>query len=384
LPIEYFFDFSLAATARIRFSHREFGKSCFKKPVTRPISAYSHFFLDTPPEKPEINSVMKPIIPFALLSAFIAIPAAAQGTAVTTPVGYVTEQLDQGFNLVGLNLHEPTLASGQIVSSAGTVIELPDGALDGIDAAATHILEINSGALAGAVLVPDSVDTTTNELTFPNLPVNPAAGDGFTLREAATLGEVLGTADDVVISKGTSTTGDLVYLPDGQGGFDVFHHSEDSAFGAGDWQLVGGASQGADTPIVYTDAFFIQVKGAATELVVSGEVKTTDTMKAVFSGGFEYLSAVFPVGSTLNSLGLADSPGFKKGTGTTGDLVFIPATGGFRSFHHTEDSAFGAGEWTEIGGDGDGTVAIPSAIILQVRADTDYNASLNVPSSLSL
>jgi hypothetical protein len=329
---------------------------------------------------------MKPLLPYSLLAAAALCGVAlGQTTATTTPVGYVTETLKAGqFNLVGLTLLKPVVVTGSVSSVSGATIAVPNGVADALQSGKRYTFDVRSGSSQGAVLEVASFDAAADTITFTTADNGLSSGNTFALREAPTLGEVFGTGSAVLIGKGTATTGDLIFVPSSGGGFDVYHHTADSAFGSGSWTRVGGGGQGANTPLIYTDAIFVQVRGASDlSLVVSGEVKVTSTAIAVVND-FEYVSGVYPVGSTLASSGLANSTGFKKGSSTTGDLVFIPNAanpGSYRVFHHTADSAFGAGAWTEVGGSGTGATLLTSGFIIQRRAAAAYMGQINPPAS---
>jgi hypothetical protein len=309
--------------------------------------------------------------------SFLAGAALAQ-TAVSGAGGYTTYDIEPGFNLIGLTLHNPVEISGTVVSATGTTV-VTDTDLSGLTAL-TYIMEITSGTLDGTIqeiTAWSGVNITTPE----DLSADLTAGDTFQLRAAATIGEVFGTGDDVVINKGTSITGDLVMIPNGSGGFDQYHHTADSIFGSGAWTAVPPATGGANRPIVYTDGVYVQNRGgSAYDIVLTGMVKTENTNIAV-TESFNYFSAIYPVGSTLGTSGLADAPGFLKGTSTSGDLVFLPNnSGGFDQYTHTADSIFGAGAWTPVPpATGGANTPLTSGWILQRRAASPYNVDYTPP-----
>lgn len=324
---------------------------------------------------------MKQIIPFALLCALAT--STAPG-AVTDPVGYVTSTLEGNgtFNLMGITLQGSVETTGDIVSVAGSVVTVEDGVADAL-ATGPYLIEVTSGDLNGAAELISSFDATADTLTLAvDLSAGLSAGDTFVVRPAATLGSIFGTGDDVVLSKGDANTADLIFVPVGGGAFDVYYHSEDTVFGSGDWTKVGGGGTGATTPLIYSNAVFVQVKGPdAVDVVISGAVKVTQSIVGI-QDDFNYISAVNPAGTSLASSGLADSDGFQKGDANSGDLVYLlneTNPGAYRLFHHTEDTVFGSGNWAEVGGSGDGSTALTSGIIIQKRAANPYNASISAP-----
>lgn len=331
---------------------------------------------------------MKPLVPYSLLAAFAACGMAFGQSATTTPVGYVTETLSPGvFNLVGLTLANPTLAVDSVASvSEDGILGISVSSTSLLEAGVSYTIEVNSGDIAGAVLPVLDFAAGDGFIEIDETAAGAiSVGDQLVIRETATIGSIFGTGDDVIIGKGSATTGDLIFIPTGAG-FDVYHHTADSVLGSGSWARVGGGGQGAATPIFLTDGLFVEIRGSEPiDLVVVGEVKLTPTIMAV-ANDVEYFSTVYPVGSTLNSLGLADSPGFLKGSAAAGDLVFLPDTenpGGFRTFNHTTDSVLGSGSWQEVGASGGGSTLVPSAFIVQRRAADPYNIQLAPPDSYS-
>lgn len=334
---------------------------------------------------------------FLFLSAVaisIASMASVNAQQTTTPVGYTTQTCYDGvFNLVGFTLHGATQATGDVASISGTTITLDDGIVDGL-VGGPFLIEITSGTAAGAVNLITGFDgiadtvTTEDDLAAAGV----AADDTFAIRLCPTLGSVFGTDANVVINKGSATTGDLIYVPEGGGSFGVYHHTADVNFGGtivpGNWAKVGGGSNIANTPLIYTDAAYVLNRsGSNYDLVVSGEVKLTAS-KIGLPDTFNYISAVYPAGTTLDDSGLADSLGFQKGSVTTGDLVLMPdnSTGSFNSYYHSADVDFGGtiipGQWKAVaGGVSSGGVEMTQGIIIQRRAASPYNADLGVPTS---
>lgn len=323
---------------------------------------------------------MKKLLLFSLLGGLSA--QFAMGVA-TNPVGYSTQTIYNGvFNLVGITLQGTTVAAGATVSVNGAVVTVVDGIADGLGSG-PYIFEVTSGTLNGAIELISASDSTLNTLTLANALTSLAATDTYVIRNAATLGSVFGTGANVLIKKGTSLTGDLVYVPVGGGAFNVYYHTADS-FVAGAWTKDGGGGLGANTPLVYTDAVYVLNRsGANYNLVITGEVKTTPTIIGL-PDAFNYISAVYPVGTTLAGSGIANSSGFLKGTSTTGDLIYMSDVnnpGTYRIFYHTADS-FVAGTWREDGVSGDaGSVTMTSGIVIQRRAGSAYNAGIAVPPS---
>lgn len=330
------------------------------------------------------SSLMKKLLLFPLLIGLIAQTAMA---VATNPVGYSTQKIYEGvFNLVGITLQGTTVAAGAAVSVNGAVVTVADGIADGLGSG-SYIFEVTSGTQNGVIDFIFASDSALNTLTLFNTISGLAATDTFVIRNAPTLGTLFGAGAGVLINEGDANTGDLVYVPSTNGTFDVYYHSENSIFGDGEWIKIGPGGDGANTPILYTSAVYVLNRSNVDyDLVITGEVKVTPSLIKL-TEAFNYVSAVYPVGTTLTNSGIADSVGFLKGDANTGDLVYISDSvnhGSFRIFYHSENSIFGDGAWTEIGGlGGDGSVALSSGIVILRRAP-EYSAGLNVPSSWNL
>lgn len=329
---------------------------------------------------------MKQFIPITVLAAIFATSSAIANTAYSTPSGYVTENLQPGFNFVGLTLVNSSVAAGTFTSNTGESLTDSNADFSSLAPATQYILEIGgNGPLAGLIMdMPGSVfsgDTISGltEITADYLAP-------YTVRPAATVSQVFGSGENVLLQKGTAATADKLFIPNTAGnGFDTYFHTADApAFPggpivAGRWQRLSATGDQANAPINYLDGFYVQILGAARDLVVTGEVKTSVTSLPAVTG-FSYFSSIYPVGSTLASSTLADS--VTRGTAGTADLIFIPQVGGgFSSFFHTNDApAFPGGpivpgRWQQVGVAGDaGTAPFASGFILQRRG-----ASANIP-----
>jgi hypothetical protein len=224
---------------------------------------------------------MKPHIKFlstAALAAAAITPCLAQTTATTKPVGYRTETVTAGvFNLMSPNLDNKIGAAGAIDAEAGTT--LTDNDVDFVAAfAATDvlILTITSGAAAGTVQ--DVTSFTQHTLVTAQDISNLAGVDPgvqYEVRKVQTVSDLFGAANEAGLQAGTSVTADLIWIPNGTGGYDQVFRSTGGLPGVGWRQVGGGATDAAGKAIPFTDSFFIQRKGATNlDLVFVGHVRT--------------------------------------------------------------------------------------------------------------
>lgn len=286
---------------------------------------------------------MKPIIPFALLGALLAIGAA--DAAATTPVGYETLTIAPGFNYAGLRLQQPTLYAGTFETVTSNSLT-DTGATFALTAATTYIIEIDNGSGILTQVLGSSASgatiTTTDNLSAAGV----ANGASYTIREAATLSGTFGANNSAGLVGGFGGIGgaDVVFIPDGSGGFDQFYYDDLE----GSWADVNGAAvNGALVPIVYTDSLIVSATGPLS-LVVTGEVKTEPTAAAT-SGGFNYIGSVYPAGATLSSTFDSAVPTLDRGFGGIGgaDVFFIPnGSGGFNQYYYDDLEA----SWADVNG----------------------------------
>lgn len=330
---------------------------------------------------------MKQLIPLTALAALLAASSLhAQTPAFSKPSGYETINLQPGFNFVGIRLVESAVVSGTFTANTSTSLTDANASF-ALDANTLYLVEFGgTGSLNGLIL--EALGSSFSGTTLSGLTgVNADYLTSYTIRPAQTLSGVFGSGSDVLLTKGTQSTGDLVFVPNAQGGFDTYYHTADvvlpnSTVIAGGWRKVGaGGTNQSATPLNYLDGFYVQIRGNEKSLVVTGQVKTSSTLLPA-PLGFSYFSSIYPVGATLGTSGLANS--VLKGTQSSGDLILLPdGTGGFLTFFHTADvvlpnSTVIPGGWRRVGAGGtdQSTQPITAGFILQRRgASTNLNFS---------
>lgn len=355
--------------------------------VTNPSPLPRGFSSTKPKTKPKPRLVMKPIIPFALLGALLAVGTV--NAASTTPVGYVTQALSQGFNLVGLSLHSSSVATGNFETVAGTALT-DTGVTFAPVAGRTYVLEITSGALLGSIQevpaasISGSTITTTDNLQTAGLVV----GDTYNLRLAPTLEETfttapLGQPGGVLKAALNATGSDNVWVPNGTGGYDKYFLNTSGAFR----RITGPTTSVAapNVPLIYTDGILVEKREAtAAGLTVVGEVKKVGTT-SVISQGFNLVSVVAPVGLTLRTAGLEDDLlAALNPTGADNVWVQQPNLTYKKYFRHTGSG----GNWRDVAAP---TVtldplvdpALSPSILIERRTAGSVPLDLNVPTGYS-
>lgn len=256
---------------------------------------------------------MKPLS-YALIAAVAACGfASAQTTAYTTPVGYNTQSLAQGYNVVGLTLQTPTLAAGDFSAVAGKVLT-DTGMTYAPVAGRTYILEITSGVLIGSIQEVPAASITADTITTPDdlALAGLVVGDKYKLRLAPSLEEVFTTVPlangGVLTATLNIANSDVIWVPSGPSTFDKYFLKSGTTPA---FQKVTGTTSFTPTPVnsvplIYTDGMYIQKKLTnAASLVVTGEVKTIGS-NSVLNVGYNLVSMVAPVGMTLRTAGFED------------------------------------------------------------------------------
>jgi hypothetical protein len=210
--------------------------------------------------------------------------ASAQTTATTTPVGYVTHTLRQGYNALGLTLQTPTLAAGTFETVGATSLTDSDVTYAPI-AGRTYVLEMTSGTQTGSIFEIPAANisgSTISVITSPAtdlVALGVTTSDTYKLRIAPTLEEVFTTtplsSGGVLQAALSAGSADIVWIPISAGVYSKYY------LRSGATPAFRDATTNALTPgvpIVYADGFFVQKKGAsAASLTVVGELKTVGT-----------------------------------------------------------------------------------------------------------
>lgn len=319
-------------------------------------------------------------------SAFaVALGVAGAQTAFTTPVGYHTETVKQGYNVIGVNLVEAPLVSSSLTAVAGTLLT---DANNGINiaaalqpAGATFSIEFANGAwgvIASATA--NSVTTTTN--ISASLDAT-AANNKYVIRKVKTLGDLFGDTNSAGLKQGGATTADVVWIPKGAAFDKAYYAAANAITGAtAGWRLVGGGNtdqKGYAVPV--TAGLIIEKKDAGDlNLTFTGHVKLTKTQVAV-DAPYTYLSRVYPTGSTLGNSGLDAS--VVKGAATAASNIWLakgPSAFDKAYFANANAIAGVTAGWKLVGGgntDQAGT-ALTSGFILERRKDA-FTATLTPP-----
>ena len=303
----------------------------------------------------------------ALLAGSIALLAGnATAQATSGVVGYETNDIDPGFNYLGLRLHEVEAFIGTFDSSTASSLDNSGADFSSIVGASTYFVRLTDGTLDGTLIeVPGTSFTATGIAGLSGITSDYEAG--YEVRLAATINSIFGATNEAGLLEGDQNSADIVWLNNGSGGFNRFYYATPNPpFVAGGWTEIGGAGDGART-IPFTDGMIVQRRGGTSiPLVVVGDLLAGSATAPVLTG-FNYLSSLYPVAATLGSSGLQGQ--LVVGDQNSADVVWLgDGAGGFQRFYDaTPNPPFVAGGWTEIGGAGNESTALTSGMILQRR-----------------
>ena len=329
---------------------------------------------------------MKNLIPITLAATLVASGiSSAQTPAYSKPSGYVTQTLGVGFNLVGLTLQNPPAFTGVITSISGANITFGSSLSTALPAGKMFVLEVTAGSGQSANVVQEFNTVSGSSITLPTAITDLVQGNTVSIRIAPTLEELFGT---LLQSQATAGGSDIVWIPAGAGQYDRYYYKT-PFFGAPIWTKIGnGSSESAapNTPVVFLDGVFVQIKTSPKSLTLAGTVKTTPSKFGVATG-FNLIGTNFPVGSTLKNSGFE---AFLQSQATAGgsDIIWISQTAGSFSRYYYKTPFFGAASWVLINGNtetsvGDGsTINLSSGIFVQ-RKGSARTVTLVPPSSYS-
>jgi len=153
------------------------------------------------------------------------------------------------------------------------------------------------------------------------------AGVSYNLRPALTLEEIFGTTSSVLTKGFASGSSDIVWVPNGNGGYSRYYLHASNV-----WRNVDTSLASPNVPITYTDALLIEKRGSGATLTLSGEVKVAGSTFPVVTG-MNVVSTIYPAGVTLQNFGLEDDVQLGFGSGSA-DIIWIPnGSGGYERYY---------------------------------------------------
>ena len=331
----------------------------------------------------------------AILASLAAAGLCMAQTAYTTPVGYTTQPLVAGFNLIGLNLSNPVSTAGRFETISGTSLtDTEVGFGTALAAGQPHIVRITSGVNTGISTSITSFSGNTI-VTSDNISALIATTDNYEIRKSVTIADAFGATNIAGLKPGVgnSTGADLVWAQTTTGFVQVYYNgtagSGFGAIGVGWKTTTTGNTNAANTPLYFTDAIFVQRRGVGPlSLTFSGSVITNSSVVAI-EPGFNYVSRILPVGFTLGSSNLQNFLTQGNTNSLAADIIWVSnGSGGYNQYYYngTAGSGFGALTvgWrsTTTGNTSQTAVNLSDGFIIQ-RKTTARNIVIPIPSGIN-
>jgi hypothetical protein len=319
---------------------------------------------------------MKKAIIFGGAGALLSLSMASAQTAFTTPVGYHTETVSQGFNVIGVNLVDaPLVSSALSAAPAGAV--LTDANVNFVDALAAgslYSIEFAGGAWSTITEFSANSVTTASALAV-------GANESYIVRKVRTLGDYFGADNSAGFKAGDANTADILWIPNGEAFEKAYYAVADPFLGiAAGWALVGKAGDQANFGIPFTKGLIVQKQDAGDlDLTFTGHVKLTPTIVTA-DAPFTYLSRIYPAGATLGNSGLGDA--VTQGDANTASNIWLPTGPGVfqKGYFAAADPFLGiTAGWQLVGEAGDkATAPLTSGYIVQ-RNSAAFTVTLTPP-----
>lgn len=353
--------------------------------VTKQSPQPAAFFSTKPKSTPKSYLVMKPIIPFALLSAFFAVGAAK--AASTTPVGYITHSIagntsgnpSGAATYLSATLVQPTEFAGTSTAtpSGGSVITFSSGVPTTFNGA--YVLEIAGGGSEGwwsAVISSTSTSITIADAFPQGLPANVAV----TVRKFNTVKSLLGanTAGLNPFDGGATQADEIQFLNPSTGAVSAVSYLPETISGLPDewFDFVAGVS--ADNyPIAPGEAVrVVRFGSSALSFTSSGEVKTTKTQVDVVPAE-NWIAQPLAAGGSFGSMNFFSQMVKFDGGTTPNDVIDVLNPDQTSSSYVALDETLGGGYVLDFVGGTDATsVVVPEGVGYVFRRDSSQAASV--------
>ena len=337
-------------------------------------------------------------VALAATIALIAVPAFAQTTATTVPVGFITVNIpaatpptvpDQTAAF-SVPLYNNADFQGKIGSvDSATQLTLTGAAFAGsnnfVVASAPRAVRVKTAANAASVgllfLITANTTTQVTVGAAPDLTTILAPNDTVEIVQINTIGSLFGTTTPLLYPNTDISLADNVYLlTKTVGGADqwvTYYHNGTN------WRK-SGAGSNQNNAIVYPDEGVLIVhRGTApVTLTVMGTVPSTSEQTDLFGAGSTFMANRFPSDVTFLATGINTTPGWVSNTDISlADKVYKydSVTRAWQTFYHNGTN------WRRSGaGSNQNTtpIAVGTAVIITRSAATGTSLTQVLPYSL--
>lgn len=332
---------------------------------------------------------MKPIIPFALLGALLAVGAA--DAVATKPVGYTSATIFGAFgpgnpknNIIAPDLQNSASWAGTVASVSGDVVTLTSAALTVGEfnapsfsfTAYSYFIETADGYWAHVVS-----NTATTVTLEAGAGTNFSNGEPVAIHRHLTIADCFGAANETGLladPSGDTGSADNIILIDENGAGNITVIASSALEGT--W-ITDGFEDAAALPIYPDQGIQVLRRGLTNlTLVLDGEVDTNGRQIGV-SSGVQIRPQVIPVPTTLTDLDLyTGSPatgvvGSATGDTAEADVVTVVVNGTSTNYFYVEEDLGGGIGWYDDGLGFAGNTPLPSGAGLIINRANPTNSS---------
>ena len=301
--------------------------------------------------------LLLPVVAVALLP----FTAPAEETSVQgEPFGYVKINITAGAGtskkttLVSIPLLEEAdingSATGRITGLTATTISSTGAGWTAGElsvAATPHLIEITSGAAKGRMLListtaANTADTVTlageeatrvGDLTNLGIITGAENGDTYRIRPVDTLSSFFGTPESTLVLGGSiaNNADTITIVSNGTAGTYFYNTGVSPAR----WSRVAlGSPDASNTPIPpYAGVQYARLANTPLEFIVTGKVPSGERQVSVKNFGTTLLAPFWPVGQTLGSLAIQNTPNWVAGaSASVADTLVLSAGGSINTF----------------------------------------------------
>ena len=189
-----------------------------------------------------------------------------------------------------------------------------------------------------------------------------------------------------LVSTAVAASSDIVWVPTASGSYDRYYYRTPLFGGTSSWVNADTDAAIGELPLVYTDGVFAELRSTSPQLdlIVTGAVRTESITIPAFTG-FNLISNVFPVGSTIQNSGLQDVL-TSAAVAASSDIVWIldTVTGQYDRYYYRTPLFGGAPAWVDAADDSvlPDNFELPSGFFIQ-RIGGDTNIDIVAPPEYS-
>ena len=297
-------------------------------------------------------------------------------SAVTKPAGFVTVGIapapsEGASKLTSFSVAlRNSVAEGSQTTSIGATSATKTGAAWAANQWTTepHLLYLTNaaGAEEAFLITSHTSDTLTLAATF-DLTVRYGSGiRDYAIVKAHTFGSLFGTTE-VDFKSGNLATADLLYVWNGANWVTYYHSGTN-------WKRTGSLGNVNGDVVFPDDGLFVLRRGTeALNLVLVGSVPYKPQVTTIPGENLTMMANTYPVGTTVEQLGLQNLPGWQDGSASTGDRFYLWNGDNWLVYYRS------GGNWKRTGSlSVVNTEVIPGNALMFVQresASTDANAA---------